>query len=120
MVHSMLSSYKLSMSLCIKALKTTTYILNRVPTKIIPKTLFELFNGWELSLLHLHVWECPSKVIIYNPQKKKLNFRIISRYFTGYAERSKGYRFDCESSNTRDVESRNAKFLQNDLISESD
>ena len=57
---------------------------------------------------------------IYNPQEKKLNLRTISGYFIGYAERSKGYRFYCPSHNTRIVESRNAKFLENDLISGSD
>src|SRR3954468_24789089 len=46
--------------------------------------------------------------------------RIISRYFIGYAERSKGYRFYCPSHSTRFVESRNAKFPENDLISGSD
>jgi len=44
----------------------------------------------------------------------------ISRYFIGYAERSKAYRFYCPSHSTRIVESRNAKFFENDLISGSD
>ena len=68
----------------------------------------------------MSVWGCPSKVRIYNPQEKKLDPRTISGYFIGYAERSKGYRFYCLSHNTRIVESRNAKFLENDLISGSD
>ena len=37
----MLSSSKLPKSLWIEALKTTVYILNRVPTKAIAKTPFE-------------------------------------------------------------------------------
>ena len=57
---------------------------------------------------------------IYNPQEKKLDPRTISGYFIGYVERSKGYRFYCPSHNTRIVESRNAKFLENELISGSD
>ena len=57
---------------------------------------------------------------IYNPQEKKLEPRTISRYFIGYAERYKGYIFYCPSQNTRIVESRNAKFLENTLISGSD
>ena len=65
-------------------------------------------------------WGCPSEVRIYNPQEKKLDPRTISGYFIGYAERSKGYRFYCPSHGTRIVESRNAKFLENDLISGSD
>jgi len=66
------------------------------------------------------IWGCPSEVRIYNPQEKKLDPRTISGYFIGYAERSKGYRFYCPSHSTRIVESRNAKFLENDLISGSD
>jgi hypothetical protein len=120
MVRSMLSSSNLPKSLWIEALKTTVYILNRVPTKVVPKTPFELWKGWKPSLRHMRVWGCPSEVRIYNPQEKKLDPRTISGYFIGYAERSKGYRFYCPSHSTRIVESRNAKFLENDLNSGSD
>ena len=68
----------------------------------------------------MRVWGCPSEVRIYNPQEKKLDPRTISGYFIGYAERFEGYRFYCPSHSTRIVESRNAKFLENDLISGSD
>ena len=68
----------------------------------------------------MRVWGCPSEVKIYNQQEKKLDPRTISVYFIGYAERSKGYRFYCPYHITRIVESRNAKFLENDLISWSD
>ena len=40
--------------------------------------------------------------------------------FIGYVEISKGYKFYCPSHRTRIVESRNAKFLENDLICGSD
>jgi len=120
MVRSMLSSSNLPRSLWTEALKTAVYILNRVPTKAVPKTPFELWKGWKPSLRHMRVWGCPSEVRIYNPQEKKLDPRTISGYFIGYAERSKGYRFYCPSHSTRIVESRNAKFLENDLISGSD
>jgi hypothetical protein len=116
----MLSSSNLPKSLWIEALNTTVYILNRVPTKAVPKTPFELRKGWKLSLRHMRVWGCPSEVRIYNSQEKKLDPRTISGYFIGYAERSKGYIFYCPSHNTRIVESINAKFLENDLNSESD
>jgi hypothetical protein len=68
----------------------------------------------------MRIWGCPSEVRIYNPQEKKLDSRIISGYFIEYAERSKGYRFYCPSLKTRIVESRNAKFLEDHLISGSD
>ena len=64
----------------------------------------------------MRVWGVTSKVRIYNPQQKKLDLRTISGYFIGYAEKSKGYRFYCPSNTTRIVESRNSKFLENDLI----
>ena len=60
-----------------------------------------------------------SEVRIYNPQEKKLDPRSISGHFIGYAEKSKGYRFYFPSHTTRIVESRNAKFLENDLVSGS-
>ncbi|RVW18326.1 Retrovirus-related Pol polyprotein from transposon TNT 1-94 [Vitis vinifera] len=120
MVRSMLSSSKLPKFLWTEALKTAVYILNRVPTKAIPKTPFELLKGWKPSLRHMRVWGCSFEVRIYNPQKKKLDPRTISGYFIGYAEKSKGYRFYCPSHSTRIVESRNAKFLEYDLVSGSD
>ncbi|KAL0428049.1 UNVERIFIED_CONTAM: Copia protein [Sesamum latifolium] len=92
MVRSMMASSKLPKSLWIEALKTAVYILNRVPTK----------------------------VRVYNPQEKKLDPRTITGYFVGYAERSKGYRYYCPSNSTRIVESRNAKFFKDDLISGND
>ncbi|KAL4380068.1 hypothetical protein GQ457_02G020870 [Hibiscus cannabinus] len=120
MVRSMLSGSKLPKSLWVEALKTAVYILNLVPTKAIPKTPFELFKGWKPSLRHIRVWGCPFEVRIYNPQEKKLDPRTISGYFIGYAKKSKGYRFYYPSNSTKIVESRNAKFLENDSISGSD
>ena len=120
MVRSMLNSSNLPKSLWNKALKTPVYILNRVPTKAVPKMPFELWKGWKSILRHMRVWGCPSEVRIYNPQEKKLDPRTISGYFIGYAERSKGYKFYFPSHSTRIVESRNEKFLENDLISGSD
>ena len=60
------------------------------------------------------------QVRIYNPNEKKLDPRTISAYFIGYAERCKGYRFYYPTHITRIVESRNAKFLENDVASGSD
>jgi len=112
MVRGMLSNSNLPKSLWAEALKMTVYILNCVPTKVVPKKPFELFKGWKPSLKHMRVWGCSSKVRIYNPQEKKLDPRTISEYFIGYAERSKSYKFYCPYHITRIVESRNAKFLE--------
>ena len=104
MVRSMHSNSKLPESLWIEALKMVVYILNRVPTKVVPKTPFELWKCWKPSLRHIRVWECPSEVRVYNPQEKKLEPMTISAYFIGYVERSKGYKFYYPSHSTRIVE----------------
>ena len=65
---------------------------------------------------HIRVWGCSSEVRIYNSQENKLDPRTISGYFIGYDEKPKGYRFYCPYNTTRIVESRNVKFLENDLI----
>ena len=49
MVRSMLSNSNLPKFLWTDALKTTVYILNRVPTKAVPKTPFELWKDWKPS-----------------------------------------------------------------------
>ena len=64
-----------------KALKTAVYLLNRVPTKAVPKTPFEVWTGRKPSLRHLYVWGCPAEARIYNPHEKKLNFKTISGFF---------------------------------------
>ena len=120
MVQSMLSNFNLPKFLWTDALKKTVYILNRVSTKVVPKTPFELWKNWKPSLRHMRVWGCPSEVRIYNPHENKLDPRTRSGFFTGYVETSKGYKFYCPSHSTRIVESRNVKFLENDMISGRD
>ena len=64
MVRSMLNNSNLAKFLLIDALKTTTYILYRVPTKVVPKTPFELRKDCKSSLRYMHVWGCLSEVRI--------------------------------------------------------
>ena len=70
MVRSMLSSSKLPKSLWIEALKMEAYILNRVSTKVVAKTPFELFYGWKPSSRHMHIWRCPSEVSLQTIRKE--------------------------------------------------
>jgi len=67
----------------------------------------------------MHIWGCPTEIRIYNPYEKKLDYKTISGYFIGYAERSKGYHFYCPSRSMLIVEARNAKFLEDRNISGS-
>jgi hypothetical protein len=45
MVMSMLSYFNLPLGLWMEALKTTMHILNRVPSKSVAKTPYELLTG---------------------------------------------------------------------------
>ena len=55
MVRSMINHSNLPISLWGEALKTATYILNRVPTKATAKTPYELCTGKKPSLKHFHI-----------------------------------------------------------------
>jgi hypothetical protein len=48
-----------------EALKTVVYLLNRVPSKAISKTHFELWTRRKPSMRHLHVWSCLAKARIH-------------------------------------------------------
>ena len=72
------------------ALKTTMYLLNRVPSKSVPKTPFELWTDRKPSLRHLHVWGFSAEVRIYNLHEKKLDSRTTSGFFIGYTKKFKG------------------------------
>ncbi|XP_022890106.1 uncharacterized protein LOC111405446 [Olea europaea var. sylvestris] len=92
-VRSMISHFTLLESLWGEALKATTYILNRVPTKATDKTPYELWMGKKPSLKHIHIWGCSVEARLYKPNEKKLDAKTIICYFIGYSERSRGYKF---------------------------
>jgi hypothetical protein len=56
MVRSMLSNSTLPLLLWMYALKTTVNLLNRVPSKAVPKSPVELWTRKKPSLKYLHVW----------------------------------------------------------------
>ena len=116
-VRAMMSKTNLPRSLWMHALMTAVYVANRVPSKAVSKTPFELWKGWKPSLRHLHIWGCPAEARIYNPQEKKLDSKTISGFFIGYASKSKGYKFYCPNHSTRIVETGNAKFLEDGEVS---
>jgi hypothetical protein len=55
MVRSILSYSTLLISLWMKALKTVIHILNRVLSKLMPKTPYEMWTGRKPTLNYLHV-----------------------------------------------------------------
>jgi len=88
-------------------------ILKKVSSKVVPKTLFKLCKGWKSNLRYLHIWGCSIEVKVYHPQLKKLDPRIVSKYFINYVENSKGFMFYCPSNTLIIVRVRNVKFIEN-------
>jgi len=100
-------------------LKTVMYSLDRVFSKAVPKTLFELWTNRTPSIRHLYVWGCQAEIRMYNLQKRKLDVRTMSRYFICYPEKSKRCMFYCPNHSIRIVKSGNVRFIENGEISGS-
>jgi len=115
-VRSMLSYSNLPVELWMKALKTAAHILNRVPSKAVSRTPYELWTGKKPNVNYLKVWGYPAEAKIFNPNIGKLDPKTVSCYFIGYPDRSKGYRFYCPERFTKFVETRHVVFLENDVI----
>jgi hypothetical protein len=115
MVRIMISHTSLLLNLWGETLKTTTYILNRVPTKAANKTPYELWTGRKPSLQYFRIWGCPAEARPYRSQEKKLDERTISCYFIGYAERSRGYKF-YDPTNRTIFETNTVKFFEDVMV----
>jgi hypothetical protein len=116
MVRSMLSYSTLPISLWIQALKTVVHILNRVPSKSVPKTPYKMWTDRKPTLNYLHVWDCPAEARIFNLSIGKLDPKIVSCHFIGYPDKSKGFRFYCPDRYIKIVETRHIVFLGDEVI----
>ena len=116
MVRSMMGFAGLSIFFWGYALESACYILNRVLSKSVAKTPYEIWMGRKLVLAHLRVWGCPAYV------KRLLTDKLGSRsdkcLFVGYPKESKGYYF----YNTEEQKlciSMRATFLEKEYLTES-
>jgi len=116
MVRSLIGYSTLPLSLWMNALKTAIHILNRVPSKSVPKTPYELWTGRVPSLNHLRVWGSPAEAKVFNPNIGKLDPKTVSCHFIGYPEKSKGFCFYCLDRHTKFVETRHAVFLEEEMV----
>ncbi|XP_021912491.1 uncharacterized protein LOC110826200 [Carica papaya] len=109
----------LSNNICGDALLTITYILNCVPSKSVPVTPYELWNGKKPILDHLHNWG--SAGYVHNPIHKheKLSLRATKMVFIKYPEHSKGYVLFGEHPNggMTEIDSCNVDFLEDEFPS---
>ena len=98
--------------------KDCPHISNRVPSKSVPKTPYELWTGRKPSMNYMHVWGCAAEAKLFNPSLGKLDPKTESCYFIGYPKKSKGYKFYCPKGTTKFVETRHAVFLEENRCTE--
>jgi transposase InsO family protein len=66
MIRSMLSYSNLPLGLWMEVLKTVMLILNRVPSKSVARTPYELWTGRKPTLNYFHIWGCPEEARIFS------------------------------------------------------
>ena len=104
------------------ALLIATFILNRVPSKSVPTTPYELWTNRKPDLSVLRSWGCAAYVLNTSHPHGKLGARGKKCIFIRYSEHSKGYVFIGEhnSGSLTEFESRDVTFLENDFPQQGD
>ena len=97
------------------ALNTAMYLLNLVPSKSVPKTPIELWNGRKPSMRHLCIWGCPAHVLKGKSDKLQSKTEVV--FFVGHPKGTVGGLFYSHKDNKVFV-STNAKFLKNDYMND--
>ena len=97
MVRSMMSRTELPLSFWGFALETATFTLNRVPTKSVDKTPYEIWTGRVPNLSFLKIWGC--EVYVKRLISDKLEPKSDKCFFVGYPRETKGYYFYHKSGN---------------------
>ena len=111
MVNVMILSAELHFNLWGDALFTACHEHNRVPSKKITVSPYELWNGRKENQDYIKVWGCLAFYRVVDPKRTKLGPRAMKSVFTGHVENSKSYKLLDLSSNTV-VESRDVEFVE--------
>ena len=91
--REMLYDQDLHMHLWTEAARTTVYVQNRTPHRVLEnKTPKEVFSNKKLEVSHLRIFGFP--VYIHIPKEKRTKLDPLGRNgtFVGYSESSKAYR----------------------------
>ena len=115
MVRSMVSFTDLPLYLWGYALQTALHILNKVPSKSVQKTPYEIWNGKKPSFNYMRVWGCLAYVKLF--KSDKLDSKSEMGRFIGYPKDSLGYQFYFPSDQRISI-SRNAHFLEKEFLEE--
>ena len=115
MVRSMMCFTNLPISFWGHALETAVYILNKVPSKSVVSTPYEIWSGKKPYLKYFKVWGCPAYV--KRNFGHKLEPRADKCLFVGYHREGRGYLF-YHPTEQKIFVSRHATFLEKEFILE--
>ena len=114
MVRSMMSLTDLPLSFWGYALETTTFTLNRAPSKSVETTPYELWFGKKPKMSFLKVWGCDAYVKKLQPEK--LEPKSEKCVFIGYPKETIGYTFYLRSEGNIFV-AKNGSFPEEEFLS---
>nr|XP_016512375.1 PREDICTED: uncharacterized protein LOC107829426 [Nicotiana tabacum] len=108
---------KLPISYWDNTLLTATFVLNRVPIKLVTTTPYELWIGRQPDLSILRPWGCAVYTHDSSHKYGKLGPRGKKSIFIRYSETSKGYVFidQQDSGSVTEFESRDVTFLEDEF-----
>ena len=113
MVRSVMSQSDLPLSFWGYALETAAFTLNRLPSKSVVKTPYEMWTGKTPSLSFLKIWGC--EVYVKKLQSHKLTPKSDKCIFVGYPKETLGYYFYNRSEGKVFV-ARNGVFLEKEFL----
>ena len=89
----MLNNQDIPMHLWVEAARTTVYVQNRTPHRVLDnKTPKEAFSGKKPKGSHLRIFGCPVYIHIPKEKRTELNPSRRKGIFIGYSDTSKEYR----------------------------
>ena len=115
MVWSMICFMDLLISFWGYAIEAAVYILNKLPSKSVSSTPYEIWKGKRSSLKYLKIWGCPAYV--KNIDGYKHSARLEKYKFMGYPKESIGYYF-YHPTQQKVFVGRHAIFLEKEFIQE--
>lgn len=100
-----------------EAAATACYLINRSPTKCLPKdkTPEEMWSGKNVDLTHLKVFGCKALMHVPKQNRRKLDAKAIDCIFVGYSLVSKGYRLFDPVTKKNHI-ARDVVFLENEIV----
>lgn len=122
MMKSMMAHANLPISFWEDALLTAAYILNKVPSKSVSTTPYELWTGRKPNFNHLGPWGSMGFIHLPTQKTGKLDTRAKNGTFKRYSKHSKSYVFVYKQENGGfvEIESRDVDFINDEFPSSNE